>query len=298
MKCSKKIRSNPFGKQIVELLPVTQNADGRKVFFAKMPITPDTNPVDLQDLQRKQARITSLLFSAANRLAAERGILPEDARSMFFEQVDPVTGVKTTALNFIDFLTESQMEEFLILQGEAEGLPISCTTVFFQNRLAFDLPILDITPDGYKVDSLWFDVEPGDQYKIDGAVVSVVSVKDDIVKFNEGAIVHVGAVGFALNGEGDYLLGDVSWSEQQTRSMLSMDQINAIYRFYDECLNGGNSSSDDTGKQKESQTSNGLPTSTTPSLPIGGEESTPNVAHLESQLKTIDSDIEVLATVQ
>jgi hypothetical protein len=291
MKRSKKIRSNPFGKQVVELLPVTQNADGRKVFFAKMPITPDTNPVDLQDLQRKQARITSLLFSAANRLAAERGILPEDARSMFFEQVDPVTGVKTTALNFIDFLTESQMEEFLILQGEAEGLPIACTTVF-------DLPILDVTPDGgYKVDSLWFDVEPGDQYKIDGAVVTVVSVNGDIVKFNPGAIVHVGSVGFALS-DGEYLLGDVSWSEQQTRSMLSMEQINAIYRFYDECLNGGNSSGDDVGKQEKAQTSNGLPTSTTANQLTGGDESTQNVAPSESPLKTIDSDIEVLATVQ
>jgi hypothetical protein len=295
MKRSKKIRSNPFGKQAVELLPVTQNADGKNVWFAKMPITPDTNPVDLQDLQRKQARITALLFAAANRLAAERGILPEDARNLFFEQTS-ADGIKSTALNFIDFLSESQMEDFLILQGEAEGLPVACTTVFFQNRLAFDLPIIDVTAEGYKVSLPWFDVEIGDQYKIDGVVVTVTGVRDDIVAFNAGAMINVGSVGFLLNGEGDYLLGDASWSEQQTRSQLSIDQINAIYRFYDECLNGVSEKDGLEGKAATPE-SNSSSSSTTQSPLIGGE-STPNVALLESQPRMTDSIIETLATVQ
>ncbi len=291
MRRTKKANSNPYGKQIIELVPVSEHENGNKVWFAKMPITPDTNPVDVQDLQRKQARVTSLLFVAANKVAVERNIPPEDARALFFPQRQE-DGTETVPLNFIDYLSQTQMEEFLMLQSEAAGLPIACATMFLKRRLAFELTLSDAVENGYYIETPWFDITAGDKFKFDSNVVTVAKIDDDIVYFNDGAVVKPNTTGFLLDDKGEYLLGDESWTEEQTKSMLSIQQIDAIYRFYDECLNA---KSEGKQKQRPSKTSENMPT-VQPS--IGGEMSTQSAVLSESQPKTIDSPTETLAIVQ
>jgi hypothetical protein len=312
MKSSKRIKFNPFGKQTTTLVPVTQHENGRKVWFAKQQITPDTNPVDLQELQRKQARISSLLFVAGNELSRQKDITTEDARKMFFPQTLPnpkygeasqPKSIQVEAeLNFIDYLSEAQLEEFLMLQNEAAALPVLSATVFLQNRLAFDMPVSIGGTGSMKTEGLWFELAPGDRVKFGDKTVTVLSVDESgtdfaEVKFSESTSVSMGEVGFLVDAKGDYVLGDSSWDEAQTRSVLSVSQINAIYQFYDSCLNDReiDKGIEAEGKGVDLTNSSSMQT---PHVLTGGEASIQNVAPSESQPKTTDLDIEALVSAQ
>jgi hypothetical protein len=76
MKRSKQIESNFFEEVSTEVVPVVTLKSGRKIWFVKKELTADTDPVKISELNKKQARITRLLFTAGNALALKSNISP------------------------------------------------------------------------------------------------------------------------------------------------------------------------------------------------------------------------------
>lgn len=271
----KRVKRSPYGKMPITIEPVrVEGCD--TVYFAKMPTTPDTDPIDLQELQRSQAKISALIFAASARLAAERGISSEDARTLFFTTASE--NVDVVAVNFMDYLNTGETEELLLLQGMRPGFQQKVATMMMQRRLAFQIQVQSQNGLFHQIEDPWFDVNPGDSFRFGLEVVSVKST-GDAIEFSKP--IQSGEIGFLSTREGEYILGDPNWSEAQTRTM-SIEQIAAIHKFYE-----GDESHvpEDTGKPDSTTSID----SSTPKQLTGGDESTQSVVTSVFLRPTIDS---------
>lgn len=279
----KRVKRSPYGKVKVEIVPVTVDGSDT-VYFAKMPITPDTDPVDVQTLQRRQAKVSALISVASNRLAQERKISPDDARSLFFST--PAEGVEASSVNFMDYLSSEEIENLLLVQSERPDFYITSATMMMQRRLAFDVTVTGSSESSHTLKDSWFDLVKGDRIQFGDQIIEVAKT-GSTVEFS--APIPAGSIGFLVKPDGDYLLGDPNWSEAQTRSFLSLDQIAAIHQVYEASASGA---TEEEGKQippLEDQPSPSIDTSTQIQS-TGGETSTQNAVTSVFHRPTIASD--------
>jgi len=224
--------------------------DDRSIWFARVgSITPDINPVDQQEREKKKARITALLFEAGDELARQRGISSEDARQLFFPKITK-DGQEVTPINFFDYLSKNDKAELLLLQSETQDIEIMAATLFMQYRLAYEIVVTEDakakTRQLYIKDS-WFDVQVGDTYKTqEGLIIEVTEAYDpesgSIGILPVGAI-ESGTIAFLYNKvRHSYTLGDKDWTVENTRQFMTTStgmgdedrQIQLLYHFYQE----------------------------------------------------------------
>lgn len=235
---------SPFQSLKQEVISVVSLPDGGSVYFVSVGwIEPNISPVPVQEKQRKQAQITALILEAAETLAREKKISPEEARGLFF----PSSEGTAIALNPLDYLNTEQKVIYFSLVTESEEVPLRVATLMMQYRLAYEIVVTEPAKAKSKQLSIkepWFAVEVGScLFKFDSFVVQITEPYDPEsgmigVTALPGAL-EVGATGFLLKPDRKtYVMGDPSWSEEQTRELSlenadgSESQISAIYKFY------------------------------------------------------------------
>ena len=237
---------NPFLSLKQEPVPVVKRPDGTFVHFISTGyISPDTNPIALQEKQKKQAQMTVLFLEASEEMARRKGISSEQAREMFSPKRSS-TGETTIVTDPLDYLNTDQKILYFSLAAESEEIPIVVATLMMRSRLAFDIVLSE--PAKAKAKQLytnepWFDVHVGDCFKFGSVRIQVAEPYDP----ESGAIgvtaiaspLEVGSVGLLLNSDRKtYHMGNRDWLEQDTRSLSletadgSESQITAIYKFY------------------------------------------------------------------
>lgn len=299
------MRRSPFSALKQEVVPVVTAPDGSCVWFVSTgSIDPNTNPIPLQDKQKKQAEVTALILQASDELARQRGITSEEARGLFFPDKEDKVSI---ALNPMDYLTFEEKAKYFALVGESEQVPITVATLFMQHRLAYDLVLTENAKAKSRqlyVKEPWFDLVRGQVFKFEGFDIQITEPYDAESKsIGVTAIagpLSAGAVGFLLKpNHKDYAMGDKSWTEEQTMSLSlenadgSESQIQAIYKFY--LRESGKLTEDDSEKKSLPPTSEETSKSISSLSLSTGECSTGECNLTEST--TIDSPMKTLETV-
>ena len=241
-----KLKKNPYQSK-VEIVPVVEVEPGHFIHFAKFGwLQPVVQPRDLREMERKQYRITVLLFTAADELAEREGISSDEARQRF-APTKTADGNVVEPVNFLDYLNPEQRAEIVTLQQESQEIPQTVATLFTQYRMARGLTVTE-TDEGsgglrqtkLQVDEPWFSLNQGDRFRFaDGTIIEIVSGYSP-----ESGLVGTrplmrdilpGETAFQLEtGGSEYKLGDPEWTLKDTREKMSMAFILSVYRFYKE----------------------------------------------------------------
>jgi len=244
----RKLKKNPYQvTSNIEIVPVVEVEPDHFIHFAKFGyLQPVVQPRDLKDLERKQYRITVLLFTAADELAEREGISSDEARQRF-APTKTADGNVVEPVNFLDYLNPEQRAEIVTLQQESQEIPQIVATLFTQYRMAHGLTVTE-TDEGsgglrqtkLQVDEPWFPLNQGDRFRFaDGTIIEIVSGYSP-----ESGLVGTrplmrdilpGETAFLLEtGSSEYKLGDPEWSLKDTREKMSLAHISSVYRFYKE----------------------------------------------------------------
>lgn len=244
----RKLKKNPYQvASNIEIVPVVEVEPDHFIHFAKFGyLQPVVQPRDLKDLERKQYRITVLLFTAADELAEREGISSDEARQRF-APTKTADGNVVEPVNFLDYLNPEQRAEIVTLQQESQEIPQIVATLFTQYRMAHGLTVTE-TDEGsgglkqtkLQVDEPWFPLNQGDRFRFaDGTIIEIVSGYSP-----ESGLVGTrplmrdilpGETAFLLEtGSSEYKLGDPEWSLKDTREKMSLAHISSVYRFYKE----------------------------------------------------------------
>jgi len=241
-----RLKKNPFGSIKETPAPVVKIGDGSIWFLRRGCIEPNTNPIALQEKQQKQAEISVLILEAAENLAKEKGVTPEQAREMLFPR--EVDGVTVEPVNLLDFLTEGQKTRYFALVNEAADIPLKVATLMIRHRILYSITLSEpakLKATQIYVDEPWFDVTPGQTYKtLDGVLIRCTAPYDP----ETGAIgidamataLPAGSLAFLTRADGKFWeRGNPEWTDEQTQEFLTLEsadgspsQIDQIYRFY------------------------------------------------------------------
>ena len=102
-----------FGGIKSEVIPVGDERSGKIYLYKTGDLHPEEDPMDIQDLKRKQTRATALLLQAARNYAAEKGVSEDEARKTLLSAGSAV------AVNPSDYLQDSSVERYQVLVQEA-----------------------------------------------------------------------------------------------------------------------------------------------------------------------------------
>jgi len=239
-----KLNQSPFASTPSIPYPVVPSGDNW-IYFAKQgAVNPNIMPISLQEQQNKQVMMGLLLLDAAEALAAERGITPEEANSLFFNQ--EVNGTVVAGVSPLRYLKGELRNQYLSAARESSDLPIKVATLMIQHRMLFSVYVTEGAKPKSKQLSIaepFFDLAVGATLKIDGQLVKVTEAYDPESGLIEvtplSKAVAAGSVGFLMQADGKrFVMGDSEWTEEQTYSLSienadgSSSQIDRIYQFY------------------------------------------------------------------
>lgn len=255
---------NPFGRIDIKPVLVVATPSGGIYFGSKNAIDPNTSPISLQEKQKKQREITLLILSAAETLAEEKQITPEEAREMLFPKTTDA-GVEVQQVSLFDYLSKEQQDQYLALTQEAAEIPLKVATLMIRHRMLYSITLKSDAKAKAKqieIQEPWFDFSVGDSFKFGDVVVKTVGSYDP-----ESGLVDVEPLPVALKTEDtgfllkdnkkSFVMGDLSWTEEQTKDLTSdcadgsISQIDAIYKFY--LSEAGMLGTEDEGKLLSSQ---------------------------------------------
>jgi hypothetical protein len=298
-------KRNPFVRSQGTPVKVFTDPDGVGVHFLSTgSIDGNTNPIDVQEAQRKEAEIAAILLDAVDNLAKEKNVSRNEARELFKSQ--EIDGTQVEGLNPIDYLSSEERILFFKLSQETQELPNKIATIFCQHRLLYTIHLTQAADQGTTtlfINEPWFDMQVGNWFKFDNTLIKVLQPYNP-----DTDTIGVQALSTALNVDAeahllqsnrrDFVVGDSSWTDKQTQelSVMSSDgdgQIQAIYQFY--LKEAGRLTEDETEGESQQQTT----LEPLPSLPASiGQNSTANVVTTGSQSLMIGSDTRILETAQ
>lgn len=211
-------------------------------------ISPNENPIDLQETVTKQAEVQLMLQKAVARLAETESISKAEARKRLF--ASPVRDAETGAEaedelpSLYDHLTIEETRELLNLQADQSKTALRAATLFIKYRVAYPVQLAagaKVKASGLTVSPLGFAIADGQKIKF-GAVTVVsdrVHAPDADAETQELSVRSTtqalpdGKIGYLCDLEtGKIQIGDGEWTEEDTKEYLSQALIQAIYEFY------------------------------------------------------------------
>lgn len=271
------MKNSPFQttKKKLEIVSVGDAETGVIYLAKRNGITPNENPVDMQESMQRQTAATLIFLQAVKNCAEKEGISRAEARELIFPSPKPpavapttetsatsaiVVAEKPKSADLYDYLEPEQAAKLISLQEDSRHVALQAATLFLQHRLAY--PIV-VTADAkaksnlLEIEPLRFQVASGNRFKLDDTVIEVAEAAsyevESLVLEPLSQKVVTGTVGFLLDVTGREKLGDPEWTHEHTRSYLTEAQIEAIYRFYQEEI-GIASKSDESATEGNSTT--------------------------------------------
>lgn len=227
----------PFGAgakpEIVEV-----GGDVGGVYLEKLGyIRPIEDPIEAKEAANRIASLIVIRNTAIKRAAEKLEMLPVDV-----EKAVDGAGDNGLIVDINDYLSPDEQKELISLQLTMGGDKAEIATLMLQYRLAFHVKL---TEDA-KAKAASIDVEP---LRFPLAVGNVIQLGDYLIKVNQPAdpdatTVYTDPLPIKFSaGESGFLCGVDSkpriglrgeWTLEHTKTLLSNEQVDAIYSFYQE----------------------------------------------------------------
>lgn len=210
-------------------------------------ISPNENPVDLQEAGTRQAKVQLMLQQAINRLAKEEGISKKEARQKLFKA--PVKTAATEAegaavevddeTSLYDHLSPEETLDLLNLREDTAKIAIVAATLFIRHRVAYPVQTVSSVrakASNLAVAPLTFPISEGAKIAFKTCKVEVDGAQDYEAEtiatkpIREALTDH--EIGYLCNESGKYLIGAEDWTEDDTRNTMTEQLIADIYEFY------------------------------------------------------------------
>jgi hypothetical protein len=230
----------------LKVSPVGTEATGFVYLQKQGFITPNENPVDFQEQQKKQRQFFTAYNARVKELSKELNLSQAEVRTKLAGlqtgDANPEGGdaIVDTGESFLDFLDEKTLELMYQLQSDARTLAIRAATFMIQHRAVVPFTLRE-------------DAEPGSrQLKVDPISTPIGS--GDILRFGDYTVVARGAANYnamvievqdtpiALKkADVGYLcdrdtaqvkVGSSNWEVKDTEDNLGEELIAELYRFY------------------------------------------------------------------
>jgi hypothetical protein len=233
------------------VIPVGSELTGVVYLQKQGFITPNENPVDFQEQQKKQRKFFTAYNGRVKELAKELNLSQAEVRTKLAGlqtgDADPDAAkdaIVDTGESFLDYLDESTLELMYSLQADARTLAIRSATYMLQHRAAVAVVLReDADPKSreLKVEPLSTPVGSEDIirfYTEDGSYTvaargfanygsEVLEVKDTPCPFKKGA------VGYLCDKESAQVkIGFPDWTVEDTENFIGEELIAELYRFY------------------------------------------------------------------
>lgn len=231
----------------LQVVPVGSELTGYVYLQKQGYITPNENPVDFQEQQKKQRQFFTAYNSRVKQLAQELNLSQAEVRTKLAglqtgeaDPDAPKDAVVDTGESFLDYLDEKTLELMYQLQSDARTLAIRAATYMLQHRAA--VPVVLREPAEPKSREL--KVEP----------LSSPIGNDDIVRFGDYTVAVRGFANYGAStlevkdtpiplkkGEVGYLcdresaqvkVGFPDWTIKDTEDYIGEELIAELYRFY------------------------------------------------------------------
>ena len=237
-----------------QIVPVGSTETGKIYLLKKGGLSPNESPYELQELEKRQAKLQMLIQRAVRKMAKEEGLSRTEATNRLFNI--PVKSAESgegdrsaveaeSAYSLFDFFSEQDAEQFLLLQ-DSKSVPYKAASLFIRYRLAYPVEIAENRDQpsdspSVKIKAPWFDVGEGDRLKFGKFFVTVTGNPtpvdgEDIFELPiqpPKSSLIAGEIGFLCEeGSCQEKIGDSTWTEDDTKENLLDSQITAIYTFY------------------------------------------------------------------
>lgn len=229
-------------------------------------LTPDVDPTDLQESNKRQAKVQLIYLRAAQKLAKERGLSDEEANKKFFAQTikvktengyDEVS--KEAEESILDWITDDEAADLLTINSESAKNIDRVVTLFTKHRILYAVQITEragTKARSVKVTAPWFIIGNQDWLSLDGVHFQAATAYDpETGEIGVNGLPRAVEPGDTLylmkHDRSGYEVGDDSWNEQMTASLASTDKA-AVYRFY--LLESGRLTEDPTKEEETDST--------------------------------------------
>jgi len=243
----------PYSTQpVTKAVPIGTVEAGIIWFEKRGHLTVKESPLDLQQQEKRQARVQDLIFIASEKLAVEQAISKQKARELLLgrpvnKQEEETDGDVKVEVDYtiIDFLTADERREFLQLTSAPSTLELDIATLMMQYRVLFPVTLASdaqVKSKQLEVMPLGFPVEAGDRLKFDQRIVEVAELAAEgskLISVNELPVqLAAESTGF-LCGKGNVKpqTGIQGWTREDTESLLGykgpgQSMIDSIVEFY------------------------------------------------------------------
>ena len=231
----------PKEKQIAE---IGDEGTGVVHLLKRSGVTPKENPADMQERQKKTAKVQALLIKATQRLAKNENISRTEARKRLFatptKSAENGEQVEEEGAGLYDHLEPEEVEMFLQLQIETQELRIRAATLMIQFRIAFPVEVVALAKAGseaLEVKPIGFGIPAGDRILFGDIVVEVSDYADEgsltIQVEKLKAPIRPETVGYlCFKDASTAKIGDPNWTQPDTESLLLESQVQLLYDFY------------------------------------------------------------------
>lgn len=290
----------------LEVVPVGSELTGFVYLQKQGYITPNENPVDFQEQQKKQRQFFTAYNGRVKQLAQELNLSQAEVRTKLAglqtgeaDPDAPKDAVVDTGESFLDYLDEKTLELMYQLQSDARTLAIRAATYMLQHRAA--VPVVLREPAEPKarelrIEPLTTPIGSDDIIRFDDYTVAArgyanygsetLEVKDIPIPLKKGT------VGYLCDRESAQVkVGFPDWTVTDTENFIGEELIAELYRFYQiEAGEAAEAQLDGESEEVEMDEDLGESPSST------GEKST--LDYNTSDVEMIDSQQPILETSQ
>jgi hypothetical protein len=237
-----------------EIVPIGNDDVGVLHLIKRWGISPDENPVELQEGINKQVRLMLLVEKATKRLADEKGISKPEARNKLFaapvkkadaDGDEAVAVEMDEEISLYDYLDQAETVELMGLQGDTDTVAIRAASLLIQHRVVYPVELLEDVPEAVGptealVKPLGFEVPREAKFKfIHGFAATTVETaigsregSEKIVFKGVKTPLKAGWIGYLIDPETNKVKRGADWTEADTKEYLTNTLIRAVYDFY------------------------------------------------------------------
>jgi hypothetical protein len=229
------------------IVPIGTEATGFVYLQKQGFITPNENPVDFQEQQRKQRRFFTAYNKRVKDLSKEMGLSQAEVRTKLAglqtgdaDPNAPKEAIVDTGESFLDYLDSDTLELMYQLQADARTLAIRAATYMLQHHAV--VPVItressEPKSRELKIEGVTTPIGDGDVVRFGDYTVAVrgyANYGSEILEIKDAPIpLNKGEVGYLCDkATSQVKVGFPDWELKDTEDYIGEELISELYRFY------------------------------------------------------------------
>ncbi len=246
----------PFVNKPLEEIEIIGNENTGLLYLVKRHgVTPNENPSDFQEQQKKQQKFLLKLTQRIKQLAREEGVPVHEMRKRVMGAAAPeekpaneegataVEVVDSDEQQMFDYLDEDTAELLFNLQEDKANLAIRAATYMLQYRVVYPVVLASNAVAGSKTLNIESPQSPIDAHtSVRFGLNKFVEIAETLIPTFGAENLSVDEIPFQLKqGDVGFLcqsgtrklqVGYLDWTEKDTRDTLSEEMIALLFNFY------------------------------------------------------------------